>query len=237
MRRVVVVALIAIFVALAGCPRPRVVEKPSGTAPEVPAPELAGAQLYDIDATASHVHVRVFRGGPMARLGHNHVMSVQGLRGRIWVQPRSLARSGFELRFPVAAVVVDDRAARSALGSDEFPPDIPDKDKAGTRTNMLRTEVLDGAKYPLIELRSIRVEGALPQPTIVAAITLKGMTREVRVPTKLSIDAQRVRAEGAFAIKQTDFGITPFSVAMGAVQVQDELQIRFDLTAIAHSGR
>ena len=163
----------------------------------------------------------------MARLGHNHVMSVKALQGRVWIQPRALARSGFEMKFPVGEIVVDDSDARLAVGREDFPPNIPEKDKAGTRANMLREEVLGSAQHPFIALRSIRLEGELPQPTIVAAITLKGVTREVQVPAKIAIDERHVQAEGAFAIKQTEFGIKPFSVALGAVQVQDELQIRF----------
>ena len=229
MRRIAVTALVASVLLLAGCPRPRVIEAPTPPT-KVPAPRLEGAKIYTVDPAASHVDVLVYRGGPMARLGHNHVMSLQGLSGRVWVNQKDLSRSGFQFKFPVNDVVVDDRAARLAAGGD-FPPDIPDKDKAGTRTNMLRAEVLDGAKYPTIELAATKVAGALPQPEITAAITLKGVTREVQVPVNVTIDANGVHAKGEFTIRQTDFGITPFSVALGAVQVVDELRIRFDLHA------
>ncbi|MET0166455.1 MAG: YceI family protein [Vicinamibacterales bacterium] len=230
MRRSAAVALVGIVLLLAGCPRPR--EAPTPAPPtKVPAPQLEGATIYTIDPAASHVAVLVYRGGAMARLGHNHVMTVKALTGRVWVHPRQLSRSGFQLAFPVNDVVVDDRDARLAAGND-FPPDIPDKDKAGTRTNMLRAEVLDGAKYPQVELASTRVEGHLPQPEITAAITLKGARREVRIPATVTVDANHVHAKGEFTIRQTEFGITPFSVALGAVQVQDELRVQFDLSAV-----
>ncbi len=70
------------------------------------------------------------------------------------------ARSGFELSFPVAQLVVDDPEARRAAGSD-FPPDIPQSDKDGTRKNMLTPEVLDGEHYPEVKLRSAQVGGTL----------------------------------------------------------------------------
>lgn len=232
MRRSAAVALVGILLFLAGCPRPRVVEAPAPAPPtKVPAPQLEGATIYTIDPDASQVHVLVYRGGPMARLGHNHVMTVKALSGRVWVHPQQLSRSGFQLEFPVNDVVVDDREARLAAGND-FPPDIPDKDKAGTRTNMLRAEVLDGAQYPKIELASTRIAGRLPQPEITAAITLKGARREIPVPATVTVDAHRVHAKGEFTLRQTEFGITPFSVALGAVQVQDELRVRFDLSAV-----
>jgi polyisoprenoid-binding protein YceI len=234
MKRFGIVAALAISaLLLAGCPRPRVVEAPSPAAPvTVPAPQLEGATLYAIDPAASRIHVLVYRSGPMARLGHNHVMSVQGLSGRVWIHSKALDRSGLQLRFPVNDLVVDDREARAAVGdSSEFPPDIPDKDKAGTKTNMLRAEVLDGARFPYIELVSTRISGTLPKLDIEIAITLKGATRALRVPATVTIDDRRVHASGEFMLRQTDFGITPYSVAMGALQVKDELQVRFDIKA------
>ena len=36
---------------------------------------------------------------------------------------------------------------------------------------------------------------------------------------------------GELALRQTDFGITPLSVAGGAIQVQDEVKLRFDIHA------
>ena len=35
-----------------------------------------------------------------------------------------------------------------------------------------------------------------------------------------------------FEISQTEFGITPFSVAMGALQVVDVVKVKFDLLAL-----
>ena len=46
------------------------------------------------------------------------------------------------------------------------------------------------------------------------------------------MEGATVTASGAFQVRQTDFGITPFSVAGGAVQVADVVDVRFDITAI-----
>jgi hypothetical protein len=36
---------------------------------------------------------------------------------------------------------------------------------------------------------------------------------------------------GELPIKQTDLGLTPFSAMLGALQVQDELRVRFRIVA------
>ena len=40
-------------------------------------------------------------------------------------------------------------------------------------------------------------------------------------------------ARGSFRVRQSDFGITPFSAAGGAIQVGDELDLSFEIVAVA----
>jgi polyisoprenoid-binding protein YceI len=215
---------------LAGCSVP--VRQPA-TEPEKVggAADLRGATLYTVAPTQSEVHIRVYRGGTLARLGHNHVMSAGALRGRVWMHP-DFSRSGFELAFAVNELTVDDERARAAAGAEEFPPGIPDKDKEGTRRNMLREEVLDADHFSQITLRSARIEGTLAAPSLTVRITIKNVSRDVVVPTTLTLNGKQLRAQGEFEVRQTEFGIKPFSIAMGAMQVQDVLRIKFDIVAM-----
>jgi polyisoprenoid-binding protein YceI len=202
---------------------------PPRPTPAEPAPEQ-GATIYEIDPQASILHIHVFRGGTFARLGHNHVMSSKSVTGRVWMRPQFSA-SGFELSFPVADLIVDDPEARRAAGSD-FPPDIPAADKEGTRKNMLRKDVLDAENYPTVTVKSAALAGSVQAPQITARITIKDATREVAIPATVAVNGDRLTANGEFEIRQTDFGMKPFSVALGALEVQDQLRIRFDLVAV-----
>ncbi|HKU17363.1 MAG TPA: YceI family protein, partial [Steroidobacteraceae bacterium] len=196
--------------------------------------DTRGATVYQISPQQSEVSILVFRGGKFSRLGHNHVMTSHDVTGRAWVHPE-FARSGFELSFPVAQLAVDEPQARRAAGSD-FPPDIPQSDRDGTRKNMLRPEVLDSERYPEVRLRSARVGGTLAAPQVTAHITIKDASRDVEVPLKLAVAGQRLDASGEFDIAQTDFGMKPFSVALGALEVQDKLHIKFRIVAQRTAG-
>src|SRR5262245_49236946 len=156
-------------------------------------------------------------------------MTSQDFTGLVWIHPE-FSRSGFELAFPVAKLVVDDAEARRAAGGD-FPPDIPQSDKDGTRKNMLKPEVLDGEHYAQVQLRSAKIGGTLEAPQVTAHITIKDASRDVEVPVQLAVEGEKLRASGEFDILQTDFGITPFSVALGALEVQDRLHIKFVIVA------
>jgi polyisoprenoid-binding protein YceI len=220
---------------LTGCFSPTRVPPPIVAPTPSPQPpgelDVRGAVQYQVNPSASAVDILVYRGGTLARLGHNHVMTSKSVTGRVWLHPQ-LEKSGFELSFPVADLVVDDAEARRAAGT-EFPPEIPQGDKDGTRRNMLRTEVLDAERFPQITLQSVRVAGSPTAPQITARITIKEASREVEVAAKVAIDGSRLTASGEFDIQQTDFGIKPFSVALGAIAVKDQLHIKFDLVADA----
>lgn len=222
--------LVCLSLLLAACPRP--VRPPPSQPPvaPVPAADTRGAALYAVSPADSQLSILVFRGGTLARLGHNHVLTSPRLSGRVWVHPQ-LARSGFELALPVKDLIVDDREARLAAGA-EFPPDIPPADKEGTRKNMLRAEVLDAERYPEVRLRAVRVDGTPDAPHITVRITIKDVSRDVDVPVRLVVQGARLSASGEFDIQQTSFGIKPFSVALGALEVQDRLHIKFDVVAM-----
>jgi polyisoprenoid-binding protein YceI len=223
-------ALLASSVLLASCAQPtRLPPKESTVTRPARPPEIRGADIYRVVAQQSKLHILVYRGGRFARLGHNHVVSSPDFAGRVWLHPQ-FDRSGFELSIPVQTLIVDDPKARAAHG-EEFPPDLPHKDVEGTRKNILRAEVLDAETYPEISLRSARLDGSQSSPTLVAQVTIKGVTREMSIPIALSLQDARLIATGDFDLLQTDFGMKPFSVAFGALEVQDRLHLEYRIVA------
>lgn len=221
----------ALLGLLASCGRP--VQAPVSV-PEAVHPvaiDTRGAQVYTVNAAASHIHILVYRGGTLARLGHNHIVTSRSIEGRAWVHP-SFERSGFELTVPVESLIVDDPREREAHGKD-FPAGISQKDIEGTKRNMLRAEVLDAKQFPTIALRTARVSGSVESPVVTARITLKGVTKDVSIPVELAVDAGHLTATGTLDILQTDFGIKPFSIALGALEVQDRLHLEFLIAARA----
>lgn len=224
-------ALLGLSALLAACPTTSV-RPPTGSdagLPTIGAPDLRGATIYTVSSAASEVQIQVFRGGTLARLGHNHVMTSKHVAGRVW-RHDAFERSGFELHFPVAELIVDDPRARAAAGA-EFPGEISATDRDGTRKNMLRPEVLDAEQHPTIALRSVRLAGPANSPQVTARVTIKGVARDLVTPVSVAIEGNRLAATGSFDIQQTDFGIKPFSIGLGALEVQDRLKVSFKVIA------
>lgn len=194
---------------------------------EYPA-DLQGAELYRLSGAESSLRILVYRGGTLASLGHNHVLGSHALSGYVWRHPQ-LTRAGFALAVPVDTFIVDDNDARREEGAD-FPVNISEQAKEGTRRNLLGPAVLDAERFPRVLLKSLEISGA-DAPQVVAALTIKDVTRRIAMPVALREDGGALRVRGEFAIEQTAFGITPYSVALGALQVQNELRIKFELVA------
>lgn len=224
-------AFVACVWTLSSCV-PRPAEPPAPVPPRattgVAVP--AGAERLEIDPRRTAVTVLVRRAGPLARFGHNHAIVSSQESGFAWVG-RDLAGSGFEIHMAVKDFVVDDPSVRAAAGPD-FSGEVAGDARQGTYANMLREEVLDAARYPEIVVSASSLAGTSERPTAAARLTLRGVTREIELPIQLRREPGTVAASGTLRLRQTDLGMTPFSVAGGAVQVADEVEIRFEVVAV-----
>jgi len=228
----------ALAALLAGCPlrAPPPAPLPAGTpAAEQPAPH-AGAP-YDIVPGSSLLTIRVYRGGALASAGHNHLIASHDLGGSIYV-PADIVRSSFEVHIPVATLTVDEAALRASEASADFPPDVSEGAKEGTRRNMLGEALLAAGDYPEIVLRALSLAAA-DADTALARIqcTVRGAAYTLTVPVHYQRGSGTLTLTGATAVRQSDLGLTPFSAMLGALQVQDEMRISFHIEARAASIR
>ncbi|MEO7493365.1 MAG: YceI family protein [Massilia sp.] len=180
----------------------------------------AGSEVLTIDPAASLIAVTVRRAGPLARLGHDHVVASRTVSG--FAAPRE-GRADFQFRLD--EMTVDETALRREAGFDT----TPDAEAiAGTRANML-TKVLESQRYPWVALHAQRVADDAGRMRL--TITLHGVSREVTLPVAIEQTGAGVVATGSVQLRQSDFGITPMSVMGGAIRVDDTIELRFRLEA------
>jgi len=251
----------ALALVLAACIAP----KPRHPIPQVPGelappPGLAvPGRAFRIDENQSELRILVYRAGPLARLGHNHVMVNRAIRGTLSLAEEPGA-SVFSLTIPAAGFVVDDARARSEEGPD-FSAEIPQDAKLGTLHNMLSPAVLDADEFPSITINSAAAAGARGEsggapgantrdavapdtvaPDTVAAgaavlratvaINVAGHESKLEVPFRLQSDGSRLAATGSMEVRQSTIGLTPYSLMLGALQVQDAMTIKFKFVAV-----
>jgi polyisoprenoid-binding protein YceI len=226
----------AIATVLAGCPRPvrEPVEPPTSPSTfhlEEPLPP--GTRLFRVVPQESLVSILVYRAGKLAKAGHNHVIASHELAGEI-AFASDVARSAFALRMPVASLTVDEPALRRAAG-EEFAAEVPESARAGTRNNMLSTALLDAEHFPVVALRSQKIEPAAGGALATVQVAVRGEVRTIAMPLRYEQKGSDLLADGELELRQTDLGLTPITALLGALQVRDEMRIRFRVIARAAS--
>lgn len=188
------------------------------------------AQLFKLDAAASTLSVHVFRAGRAAALGHNHVLQAPALQGWALVTPAALGQTQMELLFRLDELQLDAPAQRARLGPG-WASELSPAAVAATRSNMLGAAGLQADQYPWVRLRAVRLVGELPKLAVQVEIELHGQSRSQWLALEAKLDGQRLSARGALVLRQSDFGLTPFSVGAGLLAVADELLVEFELVA------
>jgi|SRR5580692_4306417 hypothetical protein len=219
------IALVVLGLAACGAPRPR---PPAPQTPNQPTPSLQALPApgtYQIDSSKSELRVLVYRAGALARLGHNHVLVNRAVSGSVQIAA-TLSVSSFSISVPVKSFIVDDSQARSEEGGD-FPDGVPEDAKAGTFSNLQSAMVLNAVQYPVITVKSMAITSTQGALSAALTINIAGHESIVQAPFTLDSDAQRLTAAGSLELKQTAIGLTPYSLMLGALQVQDAMRLKF----------
>lgn len=230
----------AILIGLTGCrtnPAPPIAGAHNAAAPPVFDAQTyrqldSGAgEVFWIDDRNSEVRLFLWRAGPLAAEGHNHVLVVNRMEGALYLPSDLLSGAvRLDIVFQAADITVDPPALRRRIGG-AWAKIIPPEGVRGTRDNMLGPDALDAQRFPAIGLHAEQVYGELPKLAIEAAVTLHGVVQRGLIPVTVTRDEGRLRARGSFLIRQTAFDIEPFSAMGGALSVHDPILIEFDLQA------
>jgi polyisoprenoid-binding protein YceI len=190
-------------------------------------------------AGQSLLSVLVYRGGALASAGHNHVIASHTLAGSVYL-PQGVLQSSFELHIAVAELSVDEPQLRAQEPPGDFPPEVPQSAREGTRRNMLGPALLAADDYPEVVLRSVRLEPATAAApgrlTAWIDAQVRDQHRTISVPVDYELGGDTLTVTGETALRQSELGLTPFTALMGALAVQDEMRVRFRIVARAAGG-
>jgi polyisoprenoid-binding protein YceI len=165
------------------------------------------------------------KAGFLSALAHNHNIGVRSFSGTVTVPAAGASGGTVQLEIDAQSLNVADQG-------------ISDKDRAEI-TNAMHTAVLESAKYPRIMFKSVSISEVKAQGgdsynfTVSGDLTLHGVTKRIAVPVTAVITPQQLKATGKYTLRQTDWGITPYSKAGGAVKVKNEVVVNFSMVANA----
>ncbi len=167
------------------------------------------AGTYRLGPGSGTLSVRTERTGAAAKAGHNLLIDVTAWEATLAVG----AETTMELTAdPASLRVREGSGGMQSLGDD---------DKADIEKT-IDAEVLEGQA---ITFRSTAVQGAGGGFSVQGELTLAGATRPIAFELAAGDDG---RLHAVAVVKQTDFGMKPYSALFGALKVADELQVELD---------
>ena len=186
----------------------------------VPTNEAEGlAPSYVLDAGMSRFQVKAYASGVLSAFGHNPTIAIRSFTGEAWFRSQAPEQSSVRLEIDAASL---------AMSSDANEKDRREIER------MMREEVLETERFPQIRFASSGMEASqlaegMYTMKILGTLSLHGEERDVVIPCTAMIDPERLRANGEFSIRQTDYRIRLVSVAGGTLKLKDELKFQFDL--------
>lgn len=182
----------------------------------------SGVVRYRLVPAQSTFTVQAFAEGLLSAFGHDPVLAIKDFSGEVQFVPGS---------FEAASVKMTVKADSIVLSTE-----VKEKDRIEMEQTM-REQVLEIAKYPEIVFVSSNIsvtklaEGRY-RARVIGDLTFHGATQKnLWITPEVTVSVESLSAKGMFSLKQTDFGIKPFSAAAGTIKLKNELKFSFDIAA------
>ena len=171
--------------------------------------EAASSEAREVDSPHSTMTVHVYKSGLFSAFGHNHEIQAPIESGQVKEAERD---STVVLRVDARKLKVLD------------PDDA--KSRPQVQETMLGAQVLDVNRFPEIRFQSTSIEPKGQEHWMVhGKLALHGVEHLISFEVTRKDDRYR----GSATLKQTDFGMTPVTIAGGTVKVKDEVKVEFEI--------
>ena len=176
---------------------------------------------FVIDTGASRFTIQAFATGLFSAMGHNPVIGIGKYTGEVNFSSKTMEGSGFRLTIQAGSLSVQD--------------DVNDKDRREME-RLMNENILETGKYPEIGYESpsmtvSKLGDALYSVSLNGTLKFRGVSRSQAVTARVAEFGEMLRASGEFTLRQSDYGIKPFSIAGGALKLKDEIKFSFELVA------
>jgi polyisoprenoid-binding protein YceI len=179
-------------------------------------------RIYTIDLSQSRVTATLTQEGFIARRYPTHRVEVKNFTCKIEVPERDETRLAVQV----------EAETKSLTNADEGMTEFERREFH----NVLNNSVLESDKFPMIKFVSVSVSDARKSGetrsfTLNGDLTMRDVTKRVSFPVTVTISKDQLRATGDAELKQTDFGIKPYSGKLGMIRIGDEMKINFAIVA------
>jgi hypothetical protein len=165
--------------------------------------------------------------------GHDHVVRSPDFSGNMTYRVGALSDCSVSVTVPVPTLINDETEMRARVGLADLTGDIGWSLGGGhtaVKNNMLAANQLDAAGFPTFSFQSTACRGtavASGNLLVDGQLTLRGQTKPVTWALDLQVTGRTIRAKGTLRVRQTEYGITPYSFFGFAND--DPVDLEFDI--------
>src|SRR5260221_7524646 len=172
---------------------------------------------YTLGPWAGRVQVRTGRQGMASKVGHDLTLEASNWNATVTVAPDP---SKSEVK-----ATVEPRSLEVVAGTGGAKP-LSEKDKKDIKKNIAG---LLGNNSITFQSTSVQAKSDTAA-TVVGNLSIAGQSRQVALDLTMQPESGAVRITGRVPVRQTDFGVKPFTAMMGALKVKDEVDVGFDVS-------
>jgi len=171
--------------------------------------------VWTLDASNGELLLRTGVTGRAARMGHRLTIAMTRWRATV----------NWEAGEPVTAELVVDTDSLEVLRGEGGVKGLSGPEKAVVRSNALKS--LNASRFPEIRFAADVIDRTDDGYRLSGTLQIRKKSREhvIDLHTEDLGDLWRMSAEST--VRQSDYGIKPFSLLMGSVQVVDEVAVSF----------
>jgi len=164
--------------------------------------------------------------GLSSAFGHDHQLAVRDFTGQASFIPDALETTMVDLIVRADSLALLDR-------------DVDEQNRRDLEQTIRRA--LETSKYPRIVFHGTGATADAVAPDVYDVevhgdLNLHGVRRDVKIAGQALFEAADLHLKGGCKLRQTDYGIVPFTFAKGTVGVADEIALTFDLVLVPTNG-
>ena len=175
--------------------------------------------IYELGPGDGRVLVKTGREGLAAKVGHDLTIEITRWSARVTVPD-----SG-DLRAAAVTAQLDLGSLAVREGTGGAKP-LSDKDRRDIQAQA-RKILGDPAEAGFASAQVVPAAGAATSGAIEGTLTMHGTTQPLRLQVTSPAPG---KLRGGATVRQTDFGITPYSGFFGALKLKNEITIEFEVT-------
>lgn len=173
---------------------------------------------WSLDPGCGELRVLTGVAGPAAAMGHRLTIDVRSWRASVRWRGTT----------PAAAELSADTDSLAVVKGEGGVTPLTPPERALARSNALKS--LDAKKYPLITFHAEKISKIAEGYRLAGTLEIHGTSRPQTVDVRVEEHGDRWSMTARVAVMQSDFGVKPYSLMMGALKVADEVTIDFSGT-------